>query len=67
MNYSARGGTALAICTLEDIPPPQQDIVSLLDLMHPFLHDANEVDFESFVGFMGNIKDSGNLWITGAS
>jgi hypothetical protein len=60
-------GYVIDYCSITEIPPPQQDILSLLDLERPFLHDANEVDFDAFVSFMRSIKGSGLLWITGAS
>ncbi|RMD44521.1 hypothetical protein DV735_g512, partial [Chaetothyriales sp. CBS 134920] len=46
-----------------------QDIVSILDLSHPFFHDLTEKQFEAFKDLLKNVsnKDSGILWITGTA
>ena len=59
-------GYSIDYCTIEESPPPKQDILCLLDLYSPFLHDAARETYEQFVKFMSRIQDSGLLWVTGA-
>jgi hypothetical protein len=59
-------GYEVDYCTIDEIPPPQQDVLSLLDLDHPFLHDAGEAEFKAFVKFVHQVKETGLLWVTGA-
>ena len=54
-------------CGIKDLPPPGQDIVSILDISRPYIHDANEAEFDALLKFLLNIQNSGILWITGAA
>lgn len=49
-------------------PPPQQDIVSVLDLGGPFFHNLHQSSFENFKGLLSHLQQmgSGILWVTGA-
>ncbi|KAI9759233.1 MAG: Type I Iterative PKS, partial [Geoglossum simile] len=60
-------GYELDFCTMDQIPVPGQDIVSLLDLEQPLLHSASAAQFDAFRDFITRTRDSGILWVTGAS
>lgn len=49
--------------------PPNQDVVSTLDLSKPFFHDMTEDDLQHFQQFVKVAKEGqcDTLWITGAS
>ena len=57
----------LDYCTLEQMPKPGQDIISLLDIEAPFLHSATAKEFEAFRDFVTRLEGSGILWVTGAA
>lgn len=63
--FEAKGYTVHQ-CSIADSPPPGQDVVSLLDLARPYLHEANENDFNALIRFVLSIHDAGILWVTGA-
>jgi hypothetical protein len=55
------------LCTLQGIPKPGQDIVSVLDLQEPFLHNAVEADFQLLKQFLSNVNDARVFWVTKAA
>jgi hypothetical protein len=57
----------LDFCTVEEVPAPGQDIVSLLDLNRPWLYAISTPEFNAFKRFLAHLHDSAILWITGAS
>ena len=57
----------LDFCTLDEIPKPGQDIVSLIDVEAPFLYSATEKSFTAFKSFVAHVQDAGILWLTGAA
>lgn len=57
----------LDFCTLDGIPKPGQDIISLLDVEAPFLYSATEQSFSAFKSFVAHVQDAGVLWVTGAA
>ncbi|KAF2686174.1 ketoacyl-synt-domain-containing protein [Lentithecium fluviatile CBS 122367] len=63
----ANAGYKIHNCSIDDVPPQGQDIVSVLDLTRPYLHDAQEVDIDSLFRFLFNVRDAGILWVTGAA
>jgi SAM-dependent methyltransferase len=67
VNLLQDAGYSICHCGIGDIPPPGQDIISVLDLSGPYLHDANEADLEGLLDFMFNIHDAGIFWVTGAA
>ena len=61
------GGFQVDLLCLNDetsSPPPQQDIVSILDLEGPFFHDVTESRFANFKSILSQLQGSGILWIT---
>lgn len=64
--FVAKGYT-VEYCTLEQGSPARTDVLALLDLEKPFLHDAKESDFLDFVKFVHGLGSSKLLWVTGAS
>lgn len=54
-------------CTTDQTPIPHQDIISLLDVSTPFLHSIDRTRFYAFRDFVTRVKDSGILWVTGAT
>ncbi|KAF6220309.1 hypothetical protein HO133_003441 [Letharia lupina] len=57
----------LDFCTLDQVPKPGQDIVSLLDTEAPFLYSATEESFSTFKSFVSHIQGAGVLWVTEAA
>jgi hypothetical protein len=60
-------GYTVDCCAIGDVPPFEQDIISLLDLERPFLHDATPNQIKNFFSFLRNAQSCGLLWVTGAS
>ncbi|KAF2113891.1 polyketide synthase 1 [Lophiotrema nucula] len=65
-NLLRSSGVDTGVCTLDDVPIAGQDIVSILDLAQPFLHDLDEQTFKRFRKYVSSLHKSGILWITGA-
>ena len=51
-------------CTLNDTPPPGQDVVALLDRDGPFFENIDATFFDSFKRFLHNLNNSGVFWVT---
>ena len=51
-------------CTLEDSPPPDQDVISLLEIESPFFDALTPEAFVKFQTFLSSLKSSGVLWVT---
>ena len=58
-------GYQIVGCTIEDIPPSNQDIIAVLDHDGPFLEDLDARGFEAFQRFLSNIQNSRIFWVTG--
>ena len=54
-------------CTLTQTPPPNQDIISLLDIDEPFLATSAEEELAPFLQFMTKLKSTQVLWVTRAA
>ncbi|KAL8747856.1 MAG: hypothetical protein Q9190_000304 [Brigantiaea leucoxantha] len=52
--------------TLEEVPPPGQDIISLLDTQRAFLHEASPPELKNLFTFLQSAQTTGVLWVTGA-
>lgn len=50
--------------TLEDVAPPNIDIVSILDLEGPFFENIAEEPYNNFQRFLANLQRSGVFWVT---
>lgn len=59
-----RRGYEVLRCTLDDPPPPEQDVIALLDRDGPFFENMDSTRFESFKNFLHNLGDLGILWVT---
>lgn len=59
-----KDGHEVDTCTIEDIPPSGQDVISLLDRDGPFFETIDSARFLAFKHFLLNLGDSGVLWIT---
>lgn len=57
-------GYAVTVCTLDEQPPADLDIVSLLDRNGPFFANLDAGRYQSLKDFLGKLGDSGILWIT---
>ncbi|KAI9657994.1 MAG: Type I Iterative PKS [Bathelium mastoideum] len=58
-------GYELDFCKWGEVPPPQQDIVALVDVENAFLHEMDEKGFDEFKQILQNLRGSGILWVTG--
>ncbi|KUI61191.1 Lovastatin diketide synthase LovF [Cytospora mali] len=59
-------GVPVDICTFGQPLPPQQDVVSLLDLQDPILHGMSEETFKRVIRYLESHKAT-LLWVTRAS
>ncbi|KAK5659385.1 hypothetical protein OQA88_1478 [Cercophora sp. LCS_1] len=60
-------GYDVELCEFNSTPPAGRDIVAVLDVDQPFLHDVTESQWARFKALMEEIEDSGVLWVSGAS
>lgn len=60
-------GYTVDLCRLGDTPPPNQDVVAVLDVEKPFFHDVSEKEFSEFKSLVSSVHGSGILWVTGAA
>ncbi|RYP54562.1 hypothetical protein DL768_000622 [Monosporascus sp. mg162] len=61
------GGYNVQLCEFYNTPPRGRDIIAVLDVEQPFLHDMTEPQFIRLNSLLDEVKDSGILWVTGAS
>ncbi|KAK2758837.1 Type I Iterative PKS [Arachnomyces sp. PD_36] len=50
-------------CTLQDLPPPDEDVVAFLDLEGPFFDGISEEKYNAFIKFLSNAKGR-TVWVT---
>lgn len=62
-----RKGYRLNYGTINDLPPADQDIVSVMDLTAPFFDGISPDRLRAFQDYVGNLGSSGVLWITKSS
>ena len=55
------------VCSLDQTPPPNQDVISLLDLNNPFFDSLSAERLEAIVAIMKKLDHSGLLWLTKAA
>ena len=53
--------------TVNQVPPPNQTIISLLDLSHPFLDGISADRWNVFQRYLRDLRSSGILWATRSS
>ena len=59
-------GFEVDFCSLTQEPPPNQSIISLLDLDAPFFREISEEDLHTFLNFTMKLGSSAMLWVTRA-
>ena len=64
MEYFKTSGCQVTLSTINDTPPLDQDIVSLLDLTVPFFDEISSQKFSAFQNYLGQVGSSGILWVT---
>ncbi|KAI9774066.1 MAG: Type I Iterative PKS [Geoglossum simile] len=52
------------LCTLEQRPPPNQDVIALLDLDGPFFENISAHALDAFIRFVSQLQSEGVLWVT---
>ena len=62
-----RNGFRVNFSTIDQIPPANQDIISLIDLNAPFFDAISSENLSAFQRYVGNLKSSGILWVTRSS
>ena len=60
----AKKGYETDHCSLDQTPAPNQDVISLLDLHHPFFDNLSKDNFGSILAFINRLENSGVLWLT---
>jgi acyl transferase domain-containing protein len=60
----ASAGYIVDECVLQQTPPPNQDIISLLDIDGPFLNNISEARYYAFLRFVQNLGSSAMIWVT---
>lgn len=62
-----RNGFRVEFSTINQEPPANQDIISLVDLSTPFFDRISPEKLGAFQRYVGNLKSSGVLWATRSS
>lgn len=57
-------GFEVTRCTLEQTPPPKQDIISLLEIDEPIVDGLTDATLKAFQRFLTGLKSSRVLWVT---
>ena len=57
-------GFRVEFSTLDQMPPANHDVVSLLDLTAPFFDNLSARKLSAFQSYVGSMKSSGMLWLT---
>ena len=60
-------GYRIDLCTIDQIPPPNQNVISLLDLSSAFLDKISPDKWSAFQGYLRNLTSSGIFWTTRSS
>ncbi|KAG6358653.1 hypothetical protein INS49_012171 [Diaporthe citri] len=60
-------GVLTDICTFGHPFPPQQDVISLLDLENPVLHGMSEETFRTVIQYFVDANKATLIWVTRAS
>jgi SAM-dependent methyltransferase len=64
MTTLVQQGIKVDFCEVHEVAPPDQMVISLLDVDGPFLFDISEDDFRLLVHFLTNLKSQKLLWLT---
>jgi hypothetical protein len=59
-----KAGYCVAFSNLDQMPPANQDIISLLDLTTPFFNNISAKNLATFQQYIGNLNKAGLLWVT---
>ncbi|KAL9132080.1 MAG: hypothetical protein Q9217_000116 [Psora testacea] len=51
-------------CTIKDSPPPDRDIIAILDKEKPFFENIDAATFAAFQSFVRKLGNSRILWVT---
>ena len=57
-------GFKVTQCTPEQTPPPNQDIISLLEIDEPMVYNFTDATLKAFQRFLAGLKSSRVLWVT---
>jgi hypothetical protein len=52
------------LCTMQQTPPANQNIISLLEIENPVFENISESDFAAFKQLIATLDKSGILWVT---
>ncbi|KAI9658048.1 MAG: Type I Iterative PKS [Bathelium mastoideum] len=61
-----KNGIHVRVSTLDCDPPATGDIISILDWTSPFFDNVTNTNLASFQRYVGNLGNSGVLWLTGS-
>ncbi|KAF6795324.1 polyketide synthase [Colletotrichum musicola] len=65
-NALAGRGYQVSLSSLDDLPEPGMDVISLVDLELPFFHDISEDRLKALQTYLATLPpDSSVLWVTG--
>lgn len=62
-----RRGIHVDFTNIDQVPPPNQDIISLLDISGPFFDEISSEELAAFQSYVGSLESSGILWATRSS
>ncbi|KAK2057644.1 putative polyketide synthase [Colletotrichum caudatum] len=64
----AMRGYRVHLSSLNDVPKPDMDVISLLDLESPYFHDISDERLKKLQAYLGSLSpDADILWVTGHS
>ena len=62
--YFINSGYTVTLSTIDQKPPTDQDVISLLDLTAPFFDEISSQQLSAFQTSVGQVTSSGILWVT---
>ena len=62
-----QAGFRVDLSTLDQMPPLNNDVISLLDLAAPFFDEVSAQKLSAFQHYVGNLKSTGLLWASRSS
>lgn len=60
----SKAGYCTTLSKIDQIPPANQDVISLLDLTSPFFDNISAKKLAKFQQYIGNLENAGVLWVT---
>lgn len=60
----SQDGYTINWCSMNETPPDNQDVISLIDLEAPFFDNISHTEWNAFQHYLSNTGSIGTLWVT---